>query len=235
MPGRTMHGQLPADTDVLLVRSITKVDRALLEKTAIKFVGTATIGTDHIDRQYLADHGIAFTLYALKGSSGKTVLIEGSPEQVSMLAYRYGSYRVEPFANDVGDICPQAFIDQLQIMIERQLRYKSRSIKDKIKRKKKEQMGPFFTGPLNKTLIIKGRVIQYDISDIIDRAASPLDEAICRVKIIDADTGNILAEGNCTGRAKSSVRTGAKELADGVAKAVKKMLKPRKQKNHGQE
>lgn len=36
------------DADVLLVRSVTRVDRELLEGSAVKFVGTCTIGTDHL-------------------------------------------------------------------------------------------------------------------------------------------------------------------------------------------
>jgi len=49
------------DVEVLLVRSVTKVTPALLDGTAVRFVGTATIGTDHIDVAYLKQRGIAFT------------------------------------------------------------------------------------------------------------------------------------------------------------------------------
>lgn len=48
------------DADVLLVRSITKVDQRLLEGTNVGFVGTATIGVDHIDQRYLTEQGIAY-------------------------------------------------------------------------------------------------------------------------------------------------------------------------------
>ncbi len=48
------------DADVLVVRTETKVDRSLLEGSTVKFVGTATIGTDHVDLTYLASRGIAF-------------------------------------------------------------------------------------------------------------------------------------------------------------------------------
>lgn len=46
------------EADVLLVRSITRVDRSLLEGTKIRFVGTATSGIDHIDTDYLSAAGI---------------------------------------------------------------------------------------------------------------------------------------------------------------------------------
>ena len=48
------------DADAVVVRSETAVDRALLEGTRVRFVGTATIGTDHVDLDYLSRSGIAF-------------------------------------------------------------------------------------------------------------------------------------------------------------------------------
>lgn len=61
VPGRHLSRDQLIDADVLLVRSITRVDRDLLQGTAVSFVGTATIGTDHIDQQALAEMGIAFS------------------------------------------------------------------------------------------------------------------------------------------------------------------------------
>ncbi|MCM2331068.1 erythronate-4-phosphate dehydrogenase [Geopseudomonas sagittaria] len=61
MPGRAIDRAAVADADVLLVRSVTRVDRALLEGSAVKFVGTCTIGTDHLDLAYFAEAGIAWS------------------------------------------------------------------------------------------------------------------------------------------------------------------------------
>lgn len=60
VPGRSISNQLIKDADILIVRSITKVDRDLLRNTKVKFVGTATIGTDHIDLDYLKENKIVF-------------------------------------------------------------------------------------------------------------------------------------------------------------------------------
>lgn len=49
------------EADALIVRSITKVDRSLLTGSAVRFVGSATIGTDHIDTAFLRDNGIHFS------------------------------------------------------------------------------------------------------------------------------------------------------------------------------
>lgn len=59
--GRAITNSVLKNTDVLLVRSITNVNAELLEGTKVKFVGTATIGTDHIDNKYLAGKNISFS------------------------------------------------------------------------------------------------------------------------------------------------------------------------------
>lgn len=69
--GREINNEILKDADVLLVRSITKVDEKLLSKTKVKFVGTATIGTDHIDKEYLTNSRIYFT--DAKGCSADAV------------------------------------------------------------------------------------------------------------------------------------------------------------------
>ena len=63
-PGRDLRREHLAGADILLVRSVTRVDRELLEGTPVRFVGTATIGTDHVDTEYLARHQIAFAAAA---------------------------------------------------------------------------------------------------------------------------------------------------------------------------
>ncbi|MCK7544230.1 4-phosphoerythronate dehydrogenase [Marinobacter bryozoorum] len=58
--GRNLGRDQLLDADVLLVRSVTRVDQGLLADTPVRFVGTATIGTDHIDTDWLKARGIAF-------------------------------------------------------------------------------------------------------------------------------------------------------------------------------
>ncbi len=59
--GRSVDAESVRDADVLLVRSITKVDRALLAGSNVRFVGTCTIGTDHLDLDYFAEAGIRWS------------------------------------------------------------------------------------------------------------------------------------------------------------------------------
>lgn len=61
MPGREISRQDLSDCQILIVRSITKVGPALLEGTPVRFVGTCTIGTDHLDIPWLQSQGIRWT------------------------------------------------------------------------------------------------------------------------------------------------------------------------------
>ncbi len=58
-PGRDICADDVRDADALLVRSVTRVDESLLSGSSVKFVGTATSGTDHLDMAWLRAHGIA--------------------------------------------------------------------------------------------------------------------------------------------------------------------------------
>ena len=71
MSGRSLSSEALRDADVLLVRSITKVNEMLLEGSSVRFVGTATIGVDHIDMEYLEEHTIEFS--SAQGSNANSV------------------------------------------------------------------------------------------------------------------------------------------------------------------
>ncbi|WP_296930928.1 4-phosphoerythronate dehydrogenase PdxB [uncultured Marinobacter sp.] len=59
--GRTLSNEDVRDADILLVRSVTRVNRKLLEGSRVRFVGTSTIGTDHVDLDWLEQAGIRFS------------------------------------------------------------------------------------------------------------------------------------------------------------------------------
>lgn len=73
---KTQNGRCfnPADVqvaDVLLVRSVTRVDQALLAGSRVQFVASATAGVDHVDLDYLREAGIGFA--AAPGSNANAV------------------------------------------------------------------------------------------------------------------------------------------------------------------
>lgn len=60
MPGREISAKHLSNIDILFVRSVTQVNAALLGSSNIRFVASATIGLDHIDKCYLKQQNIGF-------------------------------------------------------------------------------------------------------------------------------------------------------------------------------
>lgn len=70
--GRAMTPAQVRDADILLVRSVTSVDGRLLDGSRVRWVGTATIGVDHLDIPYLQGRGIDFA--SAPGSNADSVV-----------------------------------------------------------------------------------------------------------------------------------------------------------------
>ena len=94
--GRDINRQHLQHADVLLVRSITRVDEALLENTPVQFVGSATSGIDHVDVEYLKSRGIAFA--DARGSNARAVV----DYCFSALAWLRRNRDWNPFLHTVG-------------------------------------------------------------------------------------------------------------------------------------
>lgn len=58
--GRRLKAPQLHGADALLVRSVTRVDADLLAESTLRFVGSATSGLEHVDRQLLAQRDIRF-------------------------------------------------------------------------------------------------------------------------------------------------------------------------------
>lgn len=57
--GERIDRDIVKDADALIIRTRTKCTGQLLQGSNIKAIFTATIGEDHIDKKYCAEHGIA--------------------------------------------------------------------------------------------------------------------------------------------------------------------------------
>jgi erythronate-4-phosphate dehydrogenase len=71
LPGRAITAEAMLEADALIVRSVTRVGRALLERSPVRFVATATIGFDHVDVDYLRERAIGFA--SAPGSNANSV------------------------------------------------------------------------------------------------------------------------------------------------------------------
>ncbi len=70
--GETISPADIRDADALLVRTRTRCDAALLGGSRVRFIGTATIGFDHIDTAWCAAHGVRVATAA--GCNSRAVL-----------------------------------------------------------------------------------------------------------------------------------------------------------------
>jgi erythronate-4-phosphate dehydrogenase len=70
--GRGITPEFIKDADILLVRSVTPVNASLLNNSQVKFVATATSGTDHVDIGFLQKSGIGFA--SAHGSNAQSVV-----------------------------------------------------------------------------------------------------------------------------------------------------------------
>src|SRR5690606_31197317 len=69
---RLITPDIVKDADILLVRSVTTVNRNLLKNSKVKFVATATSGIDHVDVEYLQNSEIGFA--SAHGSNAQSVV-----------------------------------------------------------------------------------------------------------------------------------------------------------------
>ena len=91
--GREITPSVVAGTDILLVRSVTCVDKSLLEGSCVQFVGTATTGVDHVDTGWLEDRGIAFVNAA--GANSNSV-VEYVMSAIAVAGYFPGVLHGDP-------------------------------------------------------------------------------------------------------------------------------------------
>lgn len=61
LPGQDFTPDIVRDADALITRTRTRCNRELLEGSRVRFIGTATIGFDHIDTEYCREAGITWS------------------------------------------------------------------------------------------------------------------------------------------------------------------------------
>lgn len=61
LKGSEFSNEKISNSDALIIRTRTKCNRELLENTNIKFIASATIGSDHVDLDWCRENGIYFT------------------------------------------------------------------------------------------------------------------------------------------------------------------------------
>jgi hypothetical protein len=138
---------------------------------------------------------------AATGASGRVVENSSTPDLT-----KYKSLHVEPITIAAGSQASADMPDMAQADFEAAARFRG------------------LTPDGKPGLKFVGEIIHYESSSTVDTAIGPLAEVIVRAKLIDADSGKVLAEANLVGRSKASSSSGAKHLSRGLGKALGKWL-----------
>ena len=94
--------------DILLIRTRTKCNQSLLEGTKVKFIATATIGTDHIDMEYCRRQGIMVCNAPGCNARGVAQYVESALFQLGIrnleLGIRSEEFRIKNDVKTIGII-----------------------------------------------------------------------------------------------------------------------------------
>ncbi len=148
--------------------------------------------------------------YTAVGAQGK--FYELKLVEPSVLA-TYRSIRVEPFTNELGERVPPEVIAEVNDHTPEAI----------------AQSALFY--PEGKLLVVKGAIVHYTgrsgLKGSVMSVVGSAEECVCRVRLLDGDSGDLVGEAVCWGAVKSAVRRGSDELGTGVGKGVTKWISKR--------
>ena len=148
--------------------------------------------------------------YGVRGAQGK--FYEVKVVDPGVLA-KYKSVRVEPFTNEIGDCVPPQVIAEVNEQTPKSL----------------AESGLFY--PDGKAVRVKGRIVHFTgksgLKGSVGSVIGGSEECVCRVELLDGESGQVIGEAICWGIVKSAVRRGSGELGAGVGKGVENWIEKR--------
>ena len=98
LPANEITNQNIKNSDALFLRSVTRINDALLENTKVKFIASLTSGEDHIDHEFLKEMSIQLST----GKGGNSLaVIEYTLSVISNLLM---GNKIKPFESSIGII-----------------------------------------------------------------------------------------------------------------------------------
>ena len=137
--------------------------------------------------------------YGATGASGRPNVLQS----INVDLADYDSFRVEQFTDGMEGRGNMSFLAVVEEKVAQEIVKKT-----------------FLNSVGAKTVRISGSLISYDTGTTTEKIAGPMEEAICRIKLIDGSSGKVLGVADCLSRAKSSVRKGPEELGEGTGKGI---------------
>jgi hypothetical protein len=125
----------------------------------------------------------------------------------------YQCVRVDPFTNELGERVPPEVIAEVNDHTPKTI----------------AKSGLFY--PEGKTLLVEGKIIHFTgksgLMGSVGSVIGGAEECVCRVRLLDGESRELVGEAVCWGVVKSAVRRGAGELGIGVGKGVSKWISRR--------
>jgi len=137
--------------------------------------------------------------YGATGATGRVSELQ----QVRVDLAKYNGFEVKPFSDRMEGTGNTAFLAVVEAKVSEEI-------------VKKTYLG---TGGRN-VLQISGELISYDTGSTTEKVTGPMEQAVCRIKLVDKSSGEVLGTGDCLSRAKSSARKGPEELGEGTGKGI---------------
>lgn len=141
--------------------------------------------------------------YGATGATGRVSELQ----EVNVDLAKYDGFEVKPFSDGMEGRGNAAFLAVVEAKISEEIIKKTY----------------LATGGTN-VLQVFGELRTYDTGSTTEKVTGPMEQAVCRIKLVDKSSGEVLGTGDCLARAKSSARKGPEELAEGTGKGIAKWI-----------
>ena len=112
----------------------------------------------------------------------------------------YSHFRIGTMNDETG-LVPPAFFDYASMQLQAELA--------------EEGLG----ANVGQTCIIEGDVVHFETEGTVAIILGPMEEIVVKARLVDADTGQVLALARCVGRIDTRLNKGIEKVAEGLGKA----------------
>jgi len=139
------------------------------------------------------------TIGFFQGGKGTFAFLSPKYADQSLLA-AYTNFRIGAMNDETG-LVPAGFFDRASVQMQADLLDKG------------------LGNDAGKTAVIEGDVVHYETEGSMAMILGPMEEIVVKSRLVDEETGQVLARARCVGRIDARVNKGADKVAEGLGKA----------------